>query len=184
MRMTSAAALAASALLTLSMAGAAQAAAPLVEARHAGKYHITSTPQEVSPEAAQLLRQGATPDPNSATAWSTPWAHWTPYAGGEVNDVRMHVYTGSDGHDIAYAEAYLNYNRDSVYLDVSTTSGNGHWPWKADHRIDTNGQVHLMTQKQNDGPGWYVRACGASFAVGDPWGNPQWGKNINCTAWN
>ncbi|MFE2106124.1 hypothetical protein ACFXAF_09665 [Kitasatospora sp. NPDC059463] len=174
--------LAAAVLLALPTAGAAHAA-PAEEAAHPGRHHVVGAVQEISPEAAERLRSGAEQQ-GLTSAWVTPWVHWTPYAGGEVNDVRMHVYSGSDGHDRAYAEAYLNYYNDAVYLDVSQTAGNGHWPWQAKNLVAVGGRLHLQTPESYDGPGYWVRACGVSFAVGDPWGNPQWGSNINCTAWN
>ncbi|MFF2545259.1 hypothetical protein ACFVUY_22185 [Kitasatospora sp. NPDC058063] len=77
-----------------------------------------------------------------------------------------------------------DYNRDGAYLDVSQTAGNGHWPWQAKNLLQVTGQAHFQTPEAYDGPGNWVRACSASFAVGDPWGNPQWGTNINCTVWN
>ncbi|MFI9330070.1 hypothetical protein ACIGZJ_21285 [Kitasatospora sp. NPDC052868] len=174
--------LAAAVLLALPAAGAANAE-PVDTAPHSGRYHVIGAVQEISAEAAERLRSGAEQQ-GLTSAWVTAWAHWTPYAGGEVNDVRMHVYSGSDGHDRAYAEAYVNYYNDGAYLDVSQTAGNGHWPWQATGLLKTSGRAHFQTVEAYDGPGNWVRACGASFAVGDPWGNPQWGTNINCTAWN
>ncbi|MFE7590762.1 hypothetical protein ACFU6K_15305 [Kitasatospora sp. NPDC057512] len=177
------AATAAAVLLVLPAAGAAHAA-PGEKTAHSGRYHVVGAVQEISPEAAEGLRSGAEQQ-GLASSWVTPWAHWTPYAGGEVNDVRMHVFSGSDGHDRAYAEAYLNYAWDGLYLDVSQTAGNGHWPWQAQNLSTVGGQSHRETASVYDGPGNWVRACGASWGDdNDPWGNPRWGTNIACTAWN
>lgn len=185
-------------LAALPVTGSAAAADPpgaAPEAATAAKAelrHVTAPPKRISPEAAQKIKDGATPKNNAGLIpgpdeWTTPWATWSP--DGLVQQVRMHVYLdyGSDGllHDFAWGEAYLYHESDEVYVDISTTAGNDHWPWQA-YRGDTwtGGARWTTANSHYDGPGYWVRVCGASFGFGDPWGNPQWGWNINCTAWN
>lgn len=154
--------------------------------------HVTAPPKQISPEAAQKIKEGAQPKSTAgliagADEWTTPWATWNP--DGLTQYVRMHVYLdyASDGklHDFAWGEAYLYHESDEVYVDISNTAGGNHWPWQA-YRGDTwTGDSRWTTRNSwYDGPGYWVRVCGASFGYGDPWGSPQWGWNINCTAWN
>ncbi|MFD4904210.1 hypothetical protein [Kitasatospora purpeofusca] len=177
--LTAAAALA---MLATSVAGVAQAAAEPTTA--IGPYHVTGAPQEISPQAGEHLRAGAERQ-GLTSEWVTAWSYWKPDSHQGSNRVRLHVYTGSNGHDWAYAEGDLQYNNDGIYLDASQTSGNGHWPWQAVNLVKVTGPLGgLRTPSTDDGPGHWVRACGASFWRGDPWGAPNWGYNIACTDWN
>ncbi|MFF0476495.1 hypothetical protein [Streptomyces sp. NPDC004284] len=174
-------------------ASAADRVGPADTARPALR-HVTIAPRPVSPQVAQQIKEGSRAKGadgriSGASEWTTGWAYWTT-PDGLTQRVRMHVYLdyGPDGklHDYAWGEAYLYHTSDELYLDVSNTSGNGHWPWRAQRGFGWTGDDALFVTNSAtyDGPGYWVRACGVSWSHGDPWGSPQWGVNINCTGWN
>ncbi|MFE1807918.1 hypothetical protein [Streptomyces sp. NPDC059533] len=101
---------------------------------------------------------------------------------GHTSKVQMNVFTGNDGHDWAWGEAWLYGDGEALYLDV-WRPGQASWdPWQ-DYQVPSG--VHTSTSTAYyDGPGYRIRACGANPNFGDPYGNPQWGWNIACSVWN
>ncbi|MFD7631091.1 hypothetical protein ACFV7Q_34555 [Streptomyces sp. NPDC059851] len=123
-------------------------------------------PSSVSAAAAE---QSVTED-----VWNESW--WRP-AGWNV--VKIHRYMKADGHH--YVTGYINApNGTSAFYYDRSYNGGKTWESFVDRRY-VNG-TNQLPEKYNDGGVWY-RVCGASEWLNNPYGNPQWGYNIACTAW-
>ncbi|MEV7776968.1 hypothetical protein [Kitasatospora sp. NPDC088351] len=113
-----------------------------------------------------------------AVADVTNEAHWSPSR--YQNTVQIHRYTKSDGHH--YVDSWLTAldgNVTAYYYDRSYDGGKT-WDSFVNRMYTKTGAS--LPEKYDDGGVWY-RACGASEWLGNPYGNPQWGYNIACTAW-
>ncbi|MFD9357207.1 hypothetical protein [Streptomyces sp. NPDC060031] len=148
--------------------------APTGEAGPSGLRHVTTKPMELPAGVAdKLLASGAAVNASYTASFSP--SGWT-------STVRMNIFTGSDGHDYAWGEAWLQGGGEALYLDVSRNGG-ATWTPFVDYQVPSG--VYTRTSYSHyDGPGYWIRACGANPSYGDPYNNPQWGYNIACTVWH
>jgi hypothetical protein len=129
--------------------------------------------------AARRLPDGAAHALRATAAVGPYRASFT--VGGHTSTVQMNIYTGSDGHDYAWGEGWLYGSGEALYLDISRDGGSSWTPF-VDYRVPSG--VYSSTPSHYDGPGYWIRVCGANPNYGSPYNNPQWGWNIACTVWH
>lgn len=165
---------------------AAQDAGAWTEARAAALAHVRVPAATGGKDSAKprhvVIPERRLPDGAARTSGAAAGSYRATFTvGGHTSTVQMNVYTGSDGHDHVWGEGWLYGGGEALYLDISRDGGSSWTPF-VDYQVPSG--VYTSTPSHYDGPGYWIRVCGANPNYGDPYGNPQWGWNIGCTVWH